>query len=235
VNAGDRHEELVTIYDERYAAEYPALYIAPWPRKHALNVTTLNRILAGLEPRTTSWLDIACGQAWHFSKVHGCARQVGLDASRAQLSRARRNAPHADFVCADMTRPPFVPASFDLVTSFWAAYCYLRNRESIVRLIDDAIRLVRPGGAIYWEVLLPMDLESFNSSRFAKSTGFAVTAQSHDYTEWCYHDTGGRHVMTSPPLELFIDLVAPRFQTIEATHDGAFMVHLIATGRHGEQ
>ena len=35
---GNPHEQLVTeIYDEQYAAQYPAMYIAPWRRTHALN------------------------------------------------------------------------------------------------------------------------------------------------------------------------------------------------------
>jgi hypothetical protein len=37
--------------------------------------------------------------------------------------------------------------------------------------------------------------------------------------------------MTSPPLNFFLDLLAPSFGTIEARHDSAFMVHLIASSR----
>jgi ubiquinone/menaquinone biosynthesis C-methylase UbiE len=229
-----RYDELVSsIYDERYAAEYPALYIAPWPRKHELNATNLSRILAALGPGQPSWLDIGCGQAWHFSMFPGRARGIGLDLSHAQLMRAKRNVPGADFVCADMVRAPLSAASFDLVTNFWAGYCYLGTCERIGRLLRDITRWIRPGGALYLEVLLARDLESFNRSHFADATGFTVVPRSADYTAWSYFDTGGWHVMMSPPLEFFIDILTPQFEKIETNHDGAFIVHLVATERIG--
>ena len=229
---GQRYDERVTaIYGERYAAQYPALYIAPWRRKHKLNATNLSRILAALRPAHPSWLDIGCGPAWHFSAVPGRARRVGLDLSHAQLMRAKRSAPDADFVCADMARAPLSAASFDLVTNFWAGYSYLGSCERIGSLLRDAMRWIRPGGTLYMEVLLARDLESFNRSGFADATGFAVVPRSQDYTAWCYDDTGGRHVMMSPPLEFFLDILTPQFERIEALHDAAFMVHLIATQR----
>lgn len=236
-SGGDRqqYDELVTlIYGERYAAEYPALYIAPWRRKHELNATNLSRILAALKPSQPSWLDVACGQAWHFSMFPGRMRMVGLDLSYAQLLRAKRNVPGANFVRANMVRAPFPAASFDLVTNFWAGYCYLGNCERIGGLLRETMRWIRPGGALYMEVLLARDLESFNRSHFSNATGFVVVPRSEDYAAWCYHDTGGRHVMMSPPIEFFLDILTPQFETIEATHDGAFMIHLVATKRKGQ-
>jgi len=227
------NEHVTAIYGERYAAQYPAIYITPWWRKHELNATHLRRILDALKPAQPSWLDIGCGQAWHFSMFPGRAHRVGLDLSYAQLIRAKRSAPDAAFLRADMTRAPFSAASFDLVTNFWAGYCYLDSFERIGSLLHDVMRWIRPGGALYMEVLLARDLESFNYSDFSGATGFVVVPRSQDYTAWCYDDTGGRHVMVSPPLEFFLDVLTPQFEQIEAMHDGAFMVHLIATQRKG--
>jgi hypothetical protein len=39
--------------------------------------------------------------------------------------------------------------------------------------------------------------------------------------------------MTSPPLEFFLDILAPEFHRIDARHDAGFMVHVIATRRKG--
>jgi ubiquinone/menaquinone biosynthesis C-methylase UbiE len=156
---------------------------------------------------------------------------VGLDLSQAQLARARTRVPYAAFIHGDMARVSFPKASFDLVTNFWAGYCYLGSQERIAAVLRKAVRWIRTGGALYMEVLLARDLESFNCSHFAGQTGFAVKPRSEDYTEWRYDDVGGRHQMTSPPLEFFLDLLAPEFGTIEARHDSAFMVHLVATGR----
>jgi hypothetical protein len=219
------------IYRESYAESYPALYIAPWSRKHELNATNLAHIFDGLEPARPLWVDLACGQAWHFSVFPGRGRMIGLDLSEAQLVRAKRNAPEAAFIRADMAHAPFTPGSVDLVTNFWAGYCYLGSEGRIGSMLNDAVSWIRPGGALYIEVLLARDLESFNRSHFSGQTGFVVVPRSTDYTDWRYDDVGGQHIMTSPPLEFFLKILSAKFQQIDARHDSGFMVHLIATGR----
>ncbi len=224
--------EVRDLYGEMYALTYPALYIGPWNDKHQLNVANLTDIFDKLSAAEPRWLDLACGQAWHFSRFAERARMLGVDLSEAQLARARLQAPpHADFLCADMTEVHFEPASFDLITHFWGGYCYLRSQARIEALLQAALCWIAPGGALYIEVLLGEDLESFNRSRFSARTGFAVSPRNDDYSEWRYEDTGGIHLMTSPPLAMFLDIVTPHFQHVEARHDGAFMIHLIARGR----
>jgi SAM-dependent methyltransferase len=225
------HDGPHSIYREPYVDRYPSFYLAPWMRKHELNAANLDRILSGLRSPLPRWLDLACGQAWHFSVLRGRAQMVGLDLSEAQLARARAKAPHARFVCADMTETVFAPASFDLVSNFWAGYCYLRSRPRIAALVRAAVEWIAPGGALYIEVLLGRDLASFNQSGYAQRTSFAVTPLSDDYAEWRYDDVGGRHLMTSPPIEDFLEIVSPAFAAVEAQHDGGFMYHLVATGR----
>lgn len=224
-------ERVRAIYDEDYAGRYPSLYTSPWRRKHQLNAENLASVLHGLQSPLPRWLDLACGQAWHFSVFPGRAWMLGLDISEAQLARARVCAPHAAFVCGDMAQTSFPPESFDLVTNFWAGYCYLESRARIAALWHSVVGWIAQGGALYIEVLLGPDLETFNRSRFSGNTGFAVSPRSEDYSEWEYKDIGGRHVMTSPPLEDFLDIISPAFHVVDARHDGAFMVHLIASGR----
>ncbi len=226
-------EAVVSLYSEEYAARYPSLYITPWAQKHQLNAANLARILDHLSAPQPRWLDLACGQAWHFSLFPGRTRQVGVDLSAAQLARARRSAPGSTLLCANMSEVHFDDGSFDLVTSFWAAYCYLGTAERIATLVRRAIDWTAAGGALYFEVLLPRDLESFNRSQFSGRTGFVVSPLTPDYSEWHYEDVGGRHVMTSPPLEMFLDLLSSRFRDVEAKHDSAFMVHVVATGKIG--
>ncbi len=220
-----------TIYDERYAERYPSLYIAPWAAKHERNRAIVDGLLSGLGGAPPRWLDLACGQGWHFAQFPGRARMLGVDLSEAQLARARERAADAAFLCADMTEVSFAPASFELITSFWAAYCYLGSTERILELVRSAATWVAPGGAMYLEVLVGEDLASFNHSRFSGRTGFEVRPLSEDYSQWSYDDSGGRHVMTSPPLERFLEVLRPSFQSVDAQHDGAFMVHLVARGR----
>jgi predicted TPR repeat methyltransferase len=220
----------VDIYGEAYARNYGALYIDPWRAKHALNVRNLEELLSCHAGPMPAWLDLACGQAWHFRQLPGKARMTGLDLSEAQLRQARLHATDANFVCADVLRPPFAARSFDLVTNFWAGYCYLGGEVAIGSFLDVACSLLRPGGALYLEVLLAEDLASFNLSNYAARTGFRVEALTADYVNWAYDDHGGRHVMTSPPLAFFEARLAGRFAAVQCVHDGGFLVHLRATG-----
>jgi len=237
--ARDLHEgpdpscDVRDIYREDYAELYPALYLSPWRRKHEVNIRNLDRILSALATPSPRWLDLACGQAWHFSAFPGRARMLGLDLSEAQLVRARRNAPHAEFICGDMSEASFGAGSFDLVSNFWAGYCYLQDRRRIADLFRRAVGWIAPGGALYVEVLLGRDLASFNASDYSRRTAFKVTPLVGDFSEWQYDDVGGHHRMTSPPVDDFLGILSPAFASVEAVHDGGFMVHVIATGRHG--
>ena len=222
-----------SIYDEQYARAYPELYLSPWPDKHKRNVAVLGELLdelasAGGVPR---WLDVACGQAWHFSALRGRAEMVGVDLSDAQLARARADCPEATFVCADMSAIELPVAGFDLVTNFWAGYCYLRSQARITALLERSVRWLAPGGALYIEVLTGEALASFNSSQYAGRTGFAVTSLSADGCDWEYEDAGGVHQMTSPPLERFIETLRPTFGVVEAYNNGGFMTDLVCRGR----
>ena len=223
--------DAASLYSDNYADLYPQLYIAPWPQKHALNTSNLARILDVADNPQTRWLDMACGQAWHFRQFPGRARMTGLDLSQAQLARAKRHTPAADFVCANALAPPFAARCFDLVTNFWAGYCYFGAEPEITVFLGQICQLLRPGGTFYMEVLLARDLASFNRSRYAASNGFAVQAITADYRQWVYDDAGGRHFMTSPELDFFTSRLAPSFDSISAQHDGGFMVHLVASGR----
>ena len=218
------------VYDEDYAERYDALYLHPWRSKHALNLRHLGRILAAL-PARPRWLDLACGQAWHFSQFSDSIVKVGIDLSLAQLRRAMRNAPAARFLQADMSEVELPDGCFDLVTNFWAGYCYLNSRVRIEALVRKAARWVRPGGALYFEVLPGAHLASFNDSRFAAETRFRVVPTTPDYEEWAYEDSGGLHEMTSPPVEHFLQWLAPSFRRVATHFAGGFMVDLIATGR----
>jgi predicted TPR repeat methyltransferase len=219
------------IYGYDYAAIYPSLYVDKWPKKHERNARHLTRILEGLNVPMPRWLDLGCGQAWHFSVFSGHARMLGIDLSEAQLVRARRSAPDATFVCKDMAELKFPRATFDLVTNFWAAYGYLGSREKILRLFRSAVDWVSSGGALYIEVLLGERAVRFNQSGFAKHTGCIVTPRTADLCEWEFEDAGGIHGMTSPTLQDFLDVISPSFAGVEVRHDGPFMIDLIATGR----
>ena len=136
----------------------------------------------------------------------------GVDLSPHQLAKARQRVPSATFILGDVLDVNLSLRSYDLVTAFWAAYCYLRSDQRIASLIARAARCVRRGGALYLATLLPADVESFNRSQYAERTGFRVEPLAPDYGWWQYTDVGGTHIMRSPELSFFTDILKRIFQ-----------------------
>jgi SAM-dependent methyltransferase len=77
----------------------------------------LARVLE-LIPEGSTVLDLGCGAGLITADLTTRARVVGVDISAAQLELARRNAPAARLVRADMVEIAFAPRSFDAVVAF---------------------------------------------------------------------------------------------------------------------
>jgi hypothetical protein len=224
----------MAVYDARYADAYRALYVdhPMWRDKHDLNLQIVRELLAP----GARWLDLCCGQAWHFTQIAGVAK-TGVDASAAQLARARADNPDAAFVEADVLACDVsdVGGTFDLVTCFWGAYGYLDDVARIRAFVDRAIAWTAEGGALYLELITPHTLAAFDASPFAIEHGCRVELRSHDGVAWSYHDAGGRHDLTSPPAELFEAALAPYFARVATRGVVTTMRQLVATGRSRER
>lgn len=225
-------QKITSIYNEDYARLYDELYVLTSIAKHEVNAENIERILWQSESDQKAWLDTCCGQAWHFTRGASTVRKIGVDISPAQLELAKLRNPDAEFILGDILEINFPDNSFDLVTNFWAAYCYLDSFESIETLLNKAVRWTKPGGTIYFDVLTGEFLKEFdfNISGFAQQTGFSVIPRTPDFVKWSYHDVGGVHNMTSPPLDFFTDILSKSFNQIETTEQGT-MIHLIASGK----
>jgi SAM-dependent methyltransferase len=199
--------DILSVYNKKYAESYESLYLDPWPKKHKLNLKNISDILQIYPHDKKRWLDICCGQAWHFSRFPGAIEKVGIDISAAQLKVAKERNPDALFIQNDILNIEFPDDSFDLITCFWAAYCYLNSFELIERLLKKVIDWIKMDGVLYFEILLPEDLKSFNQSDYAVKSGFSVIPRKTDFSEWSYQDVGGVHNMTSPPLMFFYRLI----------------------------
>jgi hypothetical protein len=78
-----------------------------------------------------------------------------------------------------------------------APVCPGRARQ-VASLVGRAVDWLAGGGALYFEVLVPRDLETFNRSRYAARTSFAVTSIGDGYQDWQYDGVADRHAMHSP-------------------------------------
>lgn len=113
-----------------------------------------------------SWLlDLCCGTGAMLESFV-CEHAVGLDMSRGMLEVARKNAPTAAYVRADVLHPPF-EAAFDLVTCFSAFGHILPADEQ--RFVDAVRSCLRPGGHFVFVTSRP---PSFASRAYWLSRGF---------------------------------------------------------------
>jgi len=103
----------------------------------------LARVL-GLIAEGGTVLDLGCGAGLVTADLTTRARVVGVDFSAAQLELARRNAPAARFVRADMVDLAFAPASFDAVVAFWTLIHV--PREVHTSLFARIHGWLKPGG-----------------------------------------------------------------------------------------
>ena len=103
-------------------------------------------------------LDLGCGHGRIANRlaVRG-ARVTGLDASHLFLQRARDEAAaqpsetSAVYVEGDMRTLPFESATFDVVISWFTSFGYFDDDENR-RVLDEARRVLRPGGRLAIEI-----------------------------------------------------------------------------------
>lgn len=97
-------------------------------------------------------LDMGCGPATNLRRLKRLnlpyALYVGIDLSLAMLAaRDASTMKAADFIGGDTHRLPFAPGSFDVILSTWM-FSHIPEPR---RVIDEAQRLLRPGG---WLVIV---------------------------------------------------------------------------------
>jgi SAM-dependent methyltransferase len=103
----------------------------------------LARVLEPI-PEGGTVLDLGCGAGLVTADLTTRARVVGVDISAGQLELARRNAPAARFVRADMVDLAFAPSSFDAIVAFWTLIHV--PREVHASLLARIHRWLKPGG-----------------------------------------------------------------------------------------
>jgi SAM-dependent methyltransferase len=98
-------------------------------------------------------LDLACGAGRHSKAL--CERwwTVGLDLSAALLRVARRDAPEAPYVRADMRELPFADESFDLVVNLFTSFGYFEDDREHARVLARVREAMKPRGTFVIDFL----------------------------------------------------------------------------------
>jgi SAM-dependent methyltransferase len=100
-------------------------------------------LLADLPPGRA--LDAACGTGRHAAKLLELGHQVvGVDATAAMLSLARKKVPGVDFRVGRLEELPVRDATVDLLTCALA----LSHLDDLRPAISEFARVLRPGGAV---------------------------------------------------------------------------------------
>lgn len=98
-----------------------------------------------LIPPGTDVLELGCGAGLPMSARLAVGRRLtGVDLSREQVRRARRNVPSASFLQADMTTLDRPAASFDAVVAFYSLTHVPRDEQAA--LFGRIGTWLRPGG-----------------------------------------------------------------------------------------
>ena len=96
-------------------------------------------------PRGSDLLDLGCGAGTPTTKrLAEHFTVTGVDISRCQIERARRNVPNASFIRADMTSLRLPQCSFDAVTAFFSIIHVPRDEQS--ELLESIADWLRPNG-----------------------------------------------------------------------------------------
>lgn len=98
-------------------------------------------------------LDLACGAGRHSKPLLERWWTVGLDLSASLLRVARREAPDAPYVRADMREVPFGDESFDLVVNLFTSFGYFEDDHEHARVLACVRTAMKPGGTLVIDFL----------------------------------------------------------------------------------
>ncbi len=136
-------------------------------------------------------LEVGCGaaQCARWLAAHG-ARAVGLDLSERQLQHARRiddaTGVPVPVVAGTATALPFADASFDVVFSAFGALQFVHEAG---RAVEEAARVLRPGGRFAFSVTHPV---RWCMPDDPTAAGLVVTSSYWDRTPYLEQDDDGR-------------------------------------------
>jgi SAM-dependent methyltransferase len=135
-----------------YGRDFAAAYNDKWAFWGPKMWPFLSKLVARRKRDARSWLDLCCGTGslLKFVCEHGF-EAVGLDLSRHQLSHARKNAPRAKLVRADV-RDFSMGRRFDVITCLFDSLNYLLTKKDLSRAFRNARRHLVEGGLFAFDM-----------------------------------------------------------------------------------
>jgi len=105
----------------------------------------------------SSILDVGCGSAvFHdYFKKHDYVNVQGIDFSLSMIDAARCRHPSYSYIVGDALNLPFQDDSFDMVVSVQV----LRHVPIAVKMVEEMIRVVKPGGFCIVNELNGLDIQ----------------------------------------------------------------------------
>jgi ubiquinone/menaquinone biosynthesis C-methylase UbiE len=206
----DYQTRVKDLYNEKYTIEYSSMYGPKMNKlKHFVNKAKIDKLL----PSNGKWLDVCCGEAWHFSVCKKGSEKVGIDISEHQIERAKKKNPTCKFICDDVIDVKIENDYFDLVTSFWGGYCYFPTFNLIEKFFTKIIDSTKTGGNVYVDIIPPPIY--FNESEYSEILNTTLTFDKSNKERWVYHDSGGDHYMLSPSIESIFKIFEGKFKSYE--------------------
>jgi SAM-dependent methyltransferase len=121
-----------------YGKEFAGLYDAGWGAWTVRVWPFLRKIVATRKPDAQSWLDLCCGTGALLKLVTKAGfSAVGVDLSPHQLKHARKNAPRAKLLRADV-REFALARRFDVITCMFDSLNYLTTKRDLLRAFRKA-------------------------------------------------------------------------------------------------
>jgi ubiquinone/menaquinone biosynthesis C-methylase UbiE len=126
-------------------------------------------------------LDIGCGVGRHAQALKALGYKVtGMDLSEVLLAEARCNDPEGciDWVKGDMRRLPFESETYDATVNWFTSFGYFDDLQDNVRVLQEMMRVLRPGGRYLIDFLNPTFLKRHLipvSERVDKPSGLHIT------------------------------------------------------------
>ena len=135
-----------------YGKDFADLYNDCWKTFTGRVWPFVWKTVEDLVPGAESWLDLCCGCGWLLKSIcrTGCDA-VGLDLSPHQLRHAKKNAPDATLVRADV-RSFSLGRTFDVVTCMFDSLNYLMRKGDLLRAFRRARRHTAEGGCFIFDM-----------------------------------------------------------------------------------